>query len=266
MTAESPPRPPRHHSPALLPDDDFRWRSPETSRIEAFSDAVFAFAVTLLVVSLEVPKNFEELRHSIAGFVPFAISFSILVWIWYNQHIFFRRYGLQDVYSVVLNVSLLFVVLFYIYPLKFLFGLLISAFSGGAVATVFPDGSHGFALRAGDGRLERVIAFHDLSTLMAIYAGGFIAIWTIFALLNLHAYRLRAKLELTPLEAFDTLSNVRENLLVAAVGFLSLMIALTEILPAGLAGWIYILIGPLMTAHGFIRRKERAKLPVLHTT
>jgi hypothetical protein len=35
----------------------FRWRSHESSRIEGLSDAVFAFAVTLLVVvSLEVPK------------------------------------------------------------------------------------------------------------------------------------------------------------------------------------------------------------------
>jgi len=38
---------------------DFRWRSHEITRMKGFSDAVFAFAVTLLVVSLEVPKTFE---------------------------------------------------------------------------------------------------------------------------------------------------------------------------------------------------------------
>ncbi len=35
----------------------FRWCSHEISRIEGLSDAVFAFAVTLLVVSLEVPRT-----------------------------------------------------------------------------------------------------------------------------------------------------------------------------------------------------------------
>ena len=39
----------------------FRWRSHEITRIEGLSDAVFGFAITLLVVSLEVPKTFNEL-------------------------------------------------------------------------------------------------------------------------------------------------------------------------------------------------------------
>ena len=46
-------------------ENSFRHRSHEVKRIEAFSDAVFAFAVTLLIVSLEVPKNFEELASTV---------------------------------------------------------------------------------------------------------------------------------------------------------------------------------------------------------
>src|SRR5262245_759916 len=74
----------------------FRWRSREITRVEGFSDAVFAFAVTLLVVSLEVPQTFHELRESMDGFVAFALGFALLFWIWFQQYLFFRRFGLTD--------------------------------------------------------------------------------------------------------------------------------------------------------------------------
>lgn len=105
----------------------FRWRGGEVSRIEGFSDAVFAFSVTLLVVSLEVPKTFNELMTAMRGFIAFTLSFALLIWVWYNHYIFFRRYGLQDTYTIVLNAVLLFVILFYIYPLKFLASLIIDS-------------------------------------------------------------------------------------------------------------------------------------------
>src|SRR6266446_3596203 len=91
----------------------FRWRSHEITRIEGLSDAVFGFAVTLIVVSLEVPKTYAELMQAMRGFGAFAICFTLLIVIWFNQYKFFRRYGLQDNLTIVLNTALLFVVLFY---------------------------------------------------------------------------------------------------------------------------------------------------------
>ena len=82
---------------------------------------MFAFAVTLLVVSLEVPRTFHELAETMKGFVVFAVCFALLIVIWREHYVFFRRYGLQDAGTVWLNAALLFVVLFYVYPLKFLF-------------------------------------------------------------------------------------------------------------------------------------------------
>src|SRR5438046_2142757 len=91
----------------------FRWRGHEVSRIEGLSDAVFAFAITLLVVSLEVPKTFAELAETMHGFGAFLVSFLLLFAVWFNQYKFYRRYGLQDTTTVLLNAVLLFVVLFY---------------------------------------------------------------------------------------------------------------------------------------------------------
>jgi hypothetical protein len=73
-------------------------------RIEAFSDVVFGFALTLIVVSVEVPKSFELLRLTLRGFLPFAICFSLLFSVWHAHYQYFRRFATHD-------------------PLKFLFTL-----------------------------------------------------------------------------------------------------------------------------------------------
>src|SRR5687767_12608155 len=101
----------------------FRWRGGDVSRVEGVSDAVFGFALTLLVVSLEVPSTFAQLRHALAGTPVFAICFAMLAWVWRRHYLFFRRYGLQDGYTVILNSLLLFVILLYVYPLKFMYGV-----------------------------------------------------------------------------------------------------------------------------------------------
>src|SRR5258707_9855616 len=57
-----------HH--VLPPEKYFHWRAGEITRLEAFCDVVFGFAITLLVVSLEVPRSFEELLNVMRGFLP----------------------------------------------------------------------------------------------------------------------------------------------------------------------------------------------------
>lgn len=56
----------------------FRWRGGGVSRIEGLSDTVFGFAITLLVVSLEVPKTADDLMVLAKGFLPFVASFFVL--------------------------------------------------------------------------------------------------------------------------------------------------------------------------------------------
>src|SRR5277367_543454 len=107
--------------PTALDKDGFRPRATEVSRIEAFSDMVFGFAMTLVVVSLQVPRTYDELHAMLKGFIPFAFCFGILVRVWLRHYQFFRRFGLRDMTTIWINAALLFVVLYYVYPLKFLF-------------------------------------------------------------------------------------------------------------------------------------------------
>ena len=95
----------RHHmaKKGVGEKETFRWRSHEISRFEGLSDAVFGFAITLLIVSLEVPHTFDELLDTMRGFGAFAVCFTLLIAIWYKQYIYFRRYGLEDTQTIVLN-------------------------------------------------------------------------------------------------------------------------------------------------------------------
>ena len=210
-------------------DDGFRWRGAEVSRIEGLSDAVFAFAVTLLIVSLEVPKTFDELMAVIRGFFGFAICFALLLQVWHEQYRFFRRYNLEDSTSLVLNCILLFLVLFYVYPLKFLFSLLFSPLTGAEMHGQFK--------------------WHEASLLMRIYAAGFAAVFGLFVLMYIHAYRLRRELDLNPVEVFSTRIAMQENAILAMIGLTSVCIAMKS---PEWAGWIYCLIGPLLGVHGAI--------------
>jgi len=225
---------------------EIRLRGREVARIEAFSDAVFGFAATLLVVSLEVPKTFSELLQSLQGFVAFAFSFTALVAIWAVHNSFFRRYGLQDRMTVVLNAVLLFVVLFYVYPLKFL----TVSLSDWLLGVAHPAGAE-----------PRIGSLRDLGTLFVIYGLGFVAVFAAVALLYRHAARQAAVLELDELERFDARTTSRHYLVFAAVGLLSMALAGARVgLRVGAPGWIYALLGPLCQAHASWSQRRRARL------
>ena len=229
----------------------FRWRSHEITRIEGLSDAVFGFAVTLLVVSLEVPKTFAELMEAMRGFGAFAICFTLLILVWYSQYKFFRRYGLQDTYTVILNLVLLFVVLFYVYPLKFLFTFLVSRFTG-----------HGINVRLPNGSVERMVENDgQMGTLMIIFGIGYLAVFALFVLLYRHAYQNRERLELNELEVFDTRTDIRENALNVGIAAVSIAFATFGGSRYGpLSGMIYMLTPVIMTVHGFRNGKQRKRL------
>jgi uncharacterized membrane protein len=217
---------------SLLPDAvvdsrGFRVRGTEVSRVEALSDAVFGFAITLLVVSLDVPKTYQELITLMSGFFAFGATFTQLLMIWYVHYIFFRRYGLQDFTTIVLNAGLLFVVVFYIYPLKFMFTVLF-----------------GLMLRLGNAEGVRFEASNSVDV-MVIYSLSVVVVYGVFVLMFGHAFRRREALGLDALEVHLTRSSINYCLIWVLVGLL------------GGPGWVpmagmaYALLGPLQAWNGF---------------
>jgi uncharacterized membrane protein len=235
VTSTPPHEMPSEHRRGLLPELYFRWRSGEITRLEAFCDVVFGFALTLLVVSLEVPRNYSELMEAMRAFIPFAACFAQLIMIWRAHYRFSRRYGLEDPYTVFLNIVLLFLVLFYVYPLKFVFTQLFASLNGQQV----------------------VIGFHEASVLMRIYAAGFAAVFALFALMYAHAYKLRRELELNTLEELQTRGAIQENIITASVGAISFGLAFKN---PGWAGWWFFALAPALTIHGSIHGKRVQEL------
>lgn len=196
---------------------------------------MFAFALTLLVVQLEAPRSVEDLRQLVRGSVPFALTFAIVCWIWWEHNKFFRRYGLQDAWVAFLNAALMFVVLFYVYPLKYLTTTLMAPLVG----------------------LDGHASMTDGRFVMLVYSGGLAAIFGIFLLLYRHAWTARLSLGLSPPALVDLRFGALGHGLSFAVAMTS--IGLAAIVPERLMwvpGVLYFLMGPLHAVHGM--RANRA--------
>ncbi|SEF45208.1 Uncharacterized membrane protein [Bryocella elongata] len=214
--------------------DGFRLRGTAMSRIDAFSDVIFGFALTLIVVSLEVPRTFDELTQVLLGFAPFCVCFLFFMMVWYAHYRFFRLYGLHDMGTIVLNSALMFCLLFYVYPLKFLFSLAIQT-------PQHPTFS----------------AVNQPRYLMIIYGAVFSAIYLCITLMYANAWRQREQLCLNRLERSLTLSYLTAYLGSVLAGLLCIAVAC--VIPpqhAGEAGWIFFVIGIYRTIHGTISGKR----------
>jgi len=203
------------------------WRSHEPSRIETFSDAIFAFAVTLIILSLEVPKTFTELFETMKGTLSFAVCFIFLFNFWQAQNIFFRRYGLSDRLTYALNGILLFMVLVYVYPLKFLTRML---FSNSMVLI--------------NGKEQEMIHPSQMPVFMLIYGAGYTLINLLFFLMYLNAKSRSEELKLTEAELFETNTVMIIHFICACIGLGAMILAI--ILPpeiSGGSGYFYFSIG-----------------------
>lgn len=236
-------------------DPKFQYRGLNQTRIETFSDAVFAVAFCLVVLSTDVPQTFDQLRASINDIIPSFICIVLIVIIWYQHYVFFLRYGLQDTRTVTINTLLLFLVLIYIYPLKFLMRFLYELYKG-------------FIFGMGDNFMDDFggeMNASNMTLLMVAYGLGVMAVFMAMSWLYRRAYNKRKELELDEYETFATKVSLWQNLLMSSIPFLSVMIISLRIFGNGslnyaIGGFIYMLYPPVMMTFGRIVSKKNKKL------
>jgi hypothetical protein len=138
-----------------------------TGRLDNFTDAAFAFAVTLLVIGGSVlPTDIAMLRSAVAEVPAFAIGFAMIAMFWVS-HVRWRAYrGEGDWLSALLSVLLVFLVLVYVQPLRAM-ARSFSTFLGGG-GTPFEG---------------------DVGELFLIYGAGFVAMAAVTAGLFFEARR-----------------------------------------------------------------------------
>ena len=115
---------------SMLPDLECRRTADDdvddlwgTGRLEAFSDGVFAIAITLLILEINVPESsFDNLWQGIAdqwpSYLAYATSFLTIGGIWLVHHGIVRRLQYANRQLMVVNLVLLMLVSFLPFPTK----------------------------------------------------------------------------------------------------------------------------------------------------
>ena len=227
-------------------DTRFNYRGLNQTRIETFSDAVFAFSLTLVVLSSSVPETVVDLKNSFRNIVPFFACSILIVLFWFQHYIFFLRYGLQDIKTVVINTILLFTLLIYVYPLKSLMTFLYELCA--------------FALTGDVSRVSNIMNSEEGGWyLMVSYGVGASVLFLTMMWLYYHAYSKRKELGLNEYEQFLTKISIVSNLLMSSIPTLSAILVFAGVHYA-VAGYIYMIYPFVMIPFGVIVRRKSRKL------
>lgn len=228
-----------------------RIRSREISRLEGMTDAALGFAITLLIVSQEVPNGYTKFVDMLWTIPSFAITFLLIMLIWYWHNRFFRRYGLVNGRVVALSSALMFFVLVMVFPLKFMTTALINQLL--FVQTLDLPGAPVLITDWAEG---------GLTLLHTAFVLGFAAVFLCMAALYAEAYRMRVPLELTLKEEIITRGTVVIFIIVAGIALLTILPSvLLPPWPGGpIAGFSLILITPATDLYGKRIKRQLAQL------
>lgn len=194
-------------------------------RLDAFVDAAFAFAVTLLIAGGgDPPGTLTELKAVALRAPAYAASFALIAMFWLGYRDLGRLWPTRDRLSTALSLGVVFLVLLYVFPLRLMVESAFHALSGGRL----PGG-------------ELAGSFVEVRDLYLIYSSGFLVLSGLFAALYGHHLRLRP---ITRAQASDGRSWLINWTILMSVALLSVLTA--ALAPPRIAVWaggmVYMLI------------------------
>jgi hypothetical protein len=190
-----------------------------TARLVSLSDGVFGFALTLLVFPFETPTKFAQVLDFIRLGLAYALGAALIALIWWEHNRFFKLYRDVDAGLVALNVALLFCLLLFVYPLKFLAVFLETWFLGLSNQGLLGDA--------------------DVPALMLVYGLSFAALNLLLYALHRYA-RWRFGLPFSPSGRIEARTAARTALILGSVALLSVAVVGLALLirPNALVGWM----------------------------
>lgn len=213
----------RGHDPA------FTWRTTEVLRIENLSDIVFALALGILVSANSAILTFSDLTGYLISIVPIAAGFAMLVLIWNDHFLFFRRYALADGRIIILNTALLLLILYIAYPLRFVFDSLF-----GFVLFLFGDVNR---------LVEMEVEYKQSGQILALFSAGYALVYTVVALMYGRVLEVASDLQLTRRETVLTRRMMAYHLVQVVIAVVTFNVALFTPMN-GFAGFLFFFIGP----------------------
>jgi uncharacterized membrane protein len=191
-------------------------RTEMARRLDAFVDAAFAFAVTLLVAGGgDPPTSLAEMRGMFGSAPSYLASFALIVMFWLSYRDLSRLWPMRDGLSTALSLGVVFVVLLYVFPLRLMMEAALHAMSGGFL----PGG-------------DLIDSLDDLRFLYVAYGGGCLALSLLFAGLYRHHLKQGAA---GPTQAVSARIWIQNWIILSCASLASIVIALTA--PPAFADW-----------------------------
>lgn len=230
MTISDPPPPPR-----------------ETQRLDAFVDAAFAFAVTLLIIAGAEPlASFQDLQRALMRIPAFAAGFALIAVFWLGHRRFGQIAPRRDGMSVLLSLAIVFWVLVLVFPMRLL----------------TESGAHWLSGRILPGG-ELLRSLEDLRGVYIVYGLGFAMLAALYVLLFHHALRRPKAVALAPASVEAARLERRVWLIVAGSGVVSALSA--ALLPIQFApflpGFAYWLIPVGLGLAAWLDGRKRHAVP-----